>query len=100
MEVKMKKIWSILATEEILDIESITAHPNFNEHTYDNDIALLRLKQEVTYNHHVKPICLKQQSGSFSLGMDCYVAGWGHTSEDGEISPNLLDAKVYLISWN
>ncbi len=53
-------------------------HPDYNPYNVNNDIALIKLSQEVTFSDHISPICLNP---GFPLteGMRCYVAGWGHT---------------------
>ena len=39
-------------------IKNVFVHPNFQPRTSENDIALLELKRDVTFNNEVKPICL------------------------------------------
>ena len=39
-------------------IKTVFVHPNFHPRTSENDIALLELKRDVTFNKEVKPICL------------------------------------------
>ena len=43
------------SNKRYVDIESIVIHPEFSNQTHDNDIALIRLKEEQT---GIKPICL------------------------------------------
>ncbi|CAN9511246.1 unnamed protein product [Ophioblennius macclurei] len=63
-------------------VQRILLHPHFSPHTYQHDIALLRLNQEVHFNKEVRPVCLPRvHTQGFppdptpsSLGV---VAGWG-----------------------
>ena len=39
-------------------IKNVFVHPDFRTRTSENDIALLELERDVTFNQEVKPICL------------------------------------------
>lgn len=77
-------------------IEKILIHEKYDSKRISNDIALLRLNSSVTFEKHVKPICLpvtdelKQQAESLS---NYFVTGWG-TTENGSSSDVLLQANV------
>ena len=43
---------------QIHEIENIFMHPDYRSRTSENDIALLELKDEITFNSDVKAICL------------------------------------------
>ncbi|XP_077541579.1 complement receptor type 2-like isoform X2 [Haemaphysalis longicornis] len=65
-----------------LDVEQIILHENYNSSLSEfwNDIALLRLKKNITYERHVRPICLppaKGQSTFYRAGESAVVIGWG-----------------------
>ncbi|KAK4872879.1 hypothetical protein RN001_014908 [Aquatica leii] len=40
------------------EIEEVDMHPFYNFWTYNNDIALIRLKNRVTFSDYIRPICL------------------------------------------
>ena len=45
-----------------------------------NDIALLRLKEEVEFtNHTIRPFPLQNHDESIAAGADCFATGWGTT---------------------
>ncbi|KAL7727425.1 hypothetical protein ACLKA6_017550 [Drosophila palustris] len=77
-------------------IEKFLIHEKYDSKRISNDIALLRLNSSVTFEKHVKPICLpitdelKQQAESLS---NYFVTGWG-TTENGSASDVLLQANV------
>ncbi|XP_078411933.1 transmembrane protease serine 9 isoform X2 [Cetorhinus maximus] len=76
----------------------IIIHPFFNTSTWDSDIALVELSKPVTFSKVIQPACVPSSSHRFSVGMKCYVTGWGATTEDGEMSYLLNKAQVNLIS--
>ncbi|XP_063907888.1 serine protease easter-like isoform X2 [Zophobas morio] len=67
-----------------IPVEDTVVHEGFdkaNPNLYDN-IALLRLKQEVTINDYIMPICLPTEDGELSksyVGERLAVSGWGFT---------------------
>ncbi|XP_071488620.1 uncharacterized protein [Diadema antillarum] len=71
--------------ERTFRAEQIIKHPNYNEQTYDSDIALIKLQQPVTYTDHIIPLCLPSELRAEELlqsGLRGFVTGWGHTAED------------------
>uniref|UniRef100_A0AAQ5YIZ7 Mannan-binding lectin serine peptidase 1 n=1 Tax=Amphiprion ocellaris TaxID=80972 RepID=A0AAQ5YIZ7_AMPOC len=86
-----------LATNRSVD--QIFLHPDFQPNNYNNDIALLRLSDQVDFNQVVRPVCLppplRQDDPPVplpnSLGV---VAGWGisnpNTSSSSSSSSSTL----------
>ncbi|XP_003240507.1 venom protease isoform X1 [Acyrthosiphon pisum] len=71
-------------------------HPKYNSTYVYNDIALFRLEVEVKFSEHVRPVCLNTvQNLSFDMTT---ATGWGRTSTNGMISPDLLKVDLSLIS--
>jgi hypothetical protein len=54
----------------------IIVHENFNENTFENDIALVMLNKSVEFEDTIQPICLPKQMEDFS-GQTGYVSGFG-----------------------
>ena len=50
--------------------------------TFANDISLLELSEELSFNDAVQPISLPSSGQSFT-GDDCVLSGWGRTSGSG-----------------
>ncbi|XP_076655314.1 venom serine protease Bi-VSP-like isoform X2 [Halictus rubicundus] len=68
-----------------VDIEQKIVHPGYKKYRHVNDIAVLRLAQDVPFSVHLHPICLpldesirnKNFTGEF-----VHVVGWGATSDN------------------
>lgn len=39
-------------------ISEIYLHPQYNPETFDNDLALIQIKDHITFNEFIQPICL------------------------------------------
>jgi len=81
-----------VAVEEVIPHESY----NPNSKAQENDIALLRLSQPVTYTDFIKPICLPSSESLRNKnyeGINLEVAGWGKT-ENVSFSNFKLKVKV------
>ena len=55
-------------------VERIFMHEKYNRRTYDNDIALLKLKKKASFNDDVWPICLPPPNIELE-GRSAYVTG-------------------------
>lgn len=62
-------------------VEEKTTHPEYNEKSMLNDIALLRLNQDILYTDFIQPVCLPQNSlfKSSAAGDVDFVTGFGRT---------------------
>ncbi|XP_053980912.1 uncharacterized protein LOC128877550 [Hylaeus volcanicus] len=69
-----------------LDIELKMVHPEYNSTTRANDVAVIKLKQEVQFTEHIHPICLPAVESIINdhlTGKNVAVAGWGAKADDG-----------------
>ncbi|XP_050095406.1 melanization protease 1-like [Anopheles aquasalis] len=77
-----------------VEIASTVVYPQYNSSTLLHDIALIRMAQEVTFTHSIKPICLPVRKDVRNLLLQTYtVAGWGMT-ENRKKSDVLLHAQL------
>jgi secreted trypsin-like serine protease len=79
--------------------DSIFTHPKYNEDNVFNDISIIRLPQELSFNSAVQPICLPTRrylASSFDLA-PVSVSGWGITADGGKISPELQQTDVTVL---
>ncbi|XP_018604420.1 transmembrane protease serine 13a [Scleropages formosus] len=83
-------------------ISKIMIHENYNSHTHDYDIALVKLNDPVTFSKDIQPLCLPTFNQIFPPGTKCWTSGFG-TTEQGiekvstlmmDVSVNIIDSKV------
>ncbi|XP_071960226.1 mannan-binding lectin serine protease 1-like [Antedon mediterranea] len=71
--------------EEKFQVEEIISHENFDQKTFDNDIALIKLSRKIkTFTEYVKPVCLPSKSVVKEIsgpGKLVRVMGWGRLEE-------------------
>ncbi|TRY95606.1 hypothetical protein DNTS_017817 [Danionella cerebrum] len=73
------------------NVTKIIKHPNYISE--ENNVALLKLSSPVTFNDHIKPVCLAAAGSVFVEGTMGWVTGWGSivTNEwNFPILPDLL----------
>ncbi|XP_062705389.1 transmembrane protease serine 9 [Aedes albopictus] len=81
------------------DVDLIIRHEEYDEVTFENDIALLKLYSEITYNNYIQPICLWQGDTQLSkiVSQVGYIVGWG-LNEDYRMPQDLNEATVQIVS--
>ncbi|XP_019948632.2 complement C1r subcomponent [Paralichthys olivaceus] len=96
---------------------SVHIHPDYNNTKnvqYNNDIALIKLQDPITFNSSVMPICLPAQNATYVTGEMGLVAGFGTTSVYSRPANNLqyvhlpvVDQETcidsfssYMLRWN
>ncbi|KAM9425864.1 serine protease 27-like [Pholidichthys leucotaenia] len=67
-------------------VDQIILHPNYNNYSSDNDIALVRLSSPVEFTEYIRPVCLAERDSVFNSGTKSWVTGWGEVKE-GEFLP-------------
>ncbi|CAF0932487.1 unnamed protein product [Brachionus calyciflorus] len=76
-------------------ISSFTQHEDYNDLV--NDIAIIRLQTNVTFNEKIQPACLPESENYPNRsGVPVWTAGWGKTSLPGAVSKKLNDVKITL----
>ncbi|XP_068592623.1 suppressor of tumorigenicity 14 protein homolog [Cebidichthys violaceus] len=79
-------------------VKRIISHPDYNQMTFDYDIALLELSEPLKFTNTIQPICLPASSHVFPAGMACWVTGWGAQREGGAKAQLLQKAMVKIIN--
>ncbi|XP_032641901.1 enteropeptidase [Chelonoidis abingdonii] len=82
----------------IEEIDQIVINPHYNKRTKNSDIAMMHLQFKVNYTDYIQPICLPEASQHFLPGMNCSIAGWGTTTNQGSTANILQEAEVPLIT--
>ncbi|XP_076126390.1 tissue-type plasminogen activator [Alosa pseudoharengus] len=76
------------STEQIFEVEKYWVHEQYKEETYDNDIALLKLKSEsglcAVSSPEVLPVCLPDATLQLPEWTECEISGYG---KEHEFSP-------------
>ncbi|EDW38974.1 GL13652 [Drosophila persimilis] len=85
-----------------IEVEKLIIHEEYVPNSIDqmNDIALLRLKQSVSYSDYVRPICLGVNGDVRTNLFEGYamdVAGWGLTEKK---VPSPWKLKITVDVWN
>uniref|UniRef100_A0A2M4BSL3 Phenoloxidase-activating factor 2 n=1 Tax=Anopheles marajoara TaxID=58244 RepID=A0A2M4BSL3_9DIPT len=73
--------WDVSTTNEPLPhkdvaVADIFIHKKYKPRPIEHDIAILVLSDPVTYDQHIRPICLPQSTDRFE-GVRCESTGWG-----------------------
>jgi len=64
------------------------SHPEYNSNSYDNDFAIIRLSQDVSFSKTVMPVCMPDSTKNYD-NVPATVTGWG-TLFSGGSQPNTL----------
>jgi len=84
---------------EELDVSHVMVHPQFNNLSLANDIALLRFVRPARRRSHIDVACMPHPGQIEEIeGTRCIVTGWGRKSEDSAHSVILKEIEVPL--WN
>uniref|UniRef100_A0A671MV15 Plasminogen activator n=1 Tax=Sinocyclocheilus anshuiensis TaxID=1608454 RepID=A0A671MV15_9TELE len=73
------------SSEQIFDVEKYWIHEQYDDETYDNDIALLKLKSEfgicALHSPEVLPACLPEPNLALPDWTECEISGYGKEEE-------------------
>ena len=89
-----------LITGQYRNVAQIIRHPNYNNTTLDNDVALIRLTAPLNYNNNVQPIQLTNDASDASPSRTARVTGWGWTTNNGAPANNLQALDMPIIGNN
>ena len=81
----------ISPNEQIRTVSQVIIHPSYSDSRLSNDIALLKLSQDLVYDDYVSTICLTDTA--FTAGTACIKAGWGENL--GKYYGGLLELSYY-----
>ncbi len=66
-----------------VEFSAIFTHPDYDAVAIQNDVALLKFKEPITFNDYVRPICLATLIEETDHYTDCYAVGWGLLTAGG-----------------
>ncbi|KAI9370023.1 trypsin-like cysteine/serine peptidase domain-containing protein [Aspergillus egyptiacus] len=78
-----------------IPISAITVHPDYNAATVENDISILTLGEELSFDSSIQAIDLP--SSAPTAGTTVTATGWGATSEGGATSEVLQYVDVPVV---
>lgn len=79
--------------------EAVFIHEGYTHGAgFDNDIALIKLKNKVTINRNIMPVCLPRKEAASLMRTDFVgtVAGWG-LSQKGFLARNLMFVDIPIV---
>jgi len=89
--------------EREVEVADVIVHPAYDEENLLNDIALLKLSADVTFDDFIRPVCLPAESDGkdfdySTLNGKLVAAGWGRTDTQSEdsLSNILLATDIQL----
>ncbi|KAF6211425.1 hypothetical protein GE061_011937 [Apolygus lucorum] len=76
-------------SSEDVPLNHIVVHPGYDSKTFRHNIALLVLKEPLTFSLSVQPICLYSKAATKNNfeGRRALLVGWGKTANQREASP-------------
>lgn len=84
------RMWSDISLEQYFVVTEIFSHPGFNLNTLDNDIAILKVAPDFTFDlPNVQPISFAM-TDEFGEGENCSVHGWGTLFWGSSYTPDNL----------
>jgi len=92
--------WETKAKEQAIRVVDIVSRRDYNTETMDNDIAILKLGEDVKFSRYVIPACLPSRMQNDYTGRSAVVSGWGAISEGGPSSKYLKETTVRIVGRN
>ncbi|KAM9038773.1 coagulation factor X [Sarcophilus harrisii] len=89
--------------EEAHEVEKVLTHKGFVLETFDNDIALIKLKKPIRFRRNVAPACLPEKDWAEAVLMNQkagVVSGFGRIHEKGRTSETLKMLTVPFVDRN
>merc|ERR1719430_1752280 len=79
-------------------VERVIKRPDYDTNSVNNDVALLRLAQDVDFTSTIVPACLPSTSSQQYTGWQAVVSGWGTTSSGGATSDVLKETSQTILA--
>ncbi|GCC45427.1 hypothetical protein chiPu_0029361 [Chiloscyllium punctatum] len=76
-----------LDAKHLVHVEDVHYHPRAKDaFVYRNDLALVKLKEDIKYSNHIMPVCLPEHDYASQVGRVGYVGGWGEGADHAATS--------------
>lgn len=84
-----------------VDVKQVIIHPRYNANTFDNDIAVMKLVNPLTFSDKIQPAKLADKGFVIPDGDMVTVSGWGDLASGGGSYPeNLRAVDVPVVNQN
>ncbi|XP_071427269.1 coagulation factor X-like [Pithys albifrons albifrons] len=90
-------------SESMHTVDKIVVHPKYVAKTYDNDIALIKLREPITFSEYIIPACLPRPDFANEVLMNQrsgVVSGFGREFEGGRLPKKLKVLEVPYVDRN
>ncbi|XP_069361750.1 trypsin CFT-1-like isoform X1 [Maniola hyperantus] len=76
----------------------IILHPSFNSRTTDNDVAILRTSNTISFNNNVRAASFAAANLNLPDGTAVWAIGWGAISSGGLPSERLRQVQIWTVN--
>ncbi|XP_013099236.2 trypsin-1-like [Stomoxys calcitrans] len=83
---------------ELIDVEEIVQHKDFNIRNVDYDFSLIKLDREIEFNDTKQAVKLPEHMENITDGTACFVTGWGYTHSITQSREWLRQAEVPIFN--
>lgn len=88
---------------KMVTVDKVIVHPSYTQDDYRdvviNDVALLRLRQPLTFSETIRPVCPATPNVQLNKFKVCVATGWGLTRSDAVDTPiSLRQGKMKLMT--
>jgi len=81
-----------------IKVDEVIKRVDYDTTSTNNDIAILKLSEDVVFNDNIVPACLPSDSSKTYANTPAVVSGWGTTSEGGSTSDVLKETTITILS--
>ena len=81
-------------SETNLTVNKIIVHPNYERNTFQNDIALIKLRKRLNFDEKkfkIIPVCIPEEQTRIYKNIEGYATGFGRVNKDDKFSSNILN---------
>lgn len=85
-----------VSTGQVVNVQFSYTHPNYNNITMENDVAVMILKEDIIFSDTARPIPLATQEPIKNTLL--FVTGWGVLSQGGQTATILQGAYLMAVT--